>query len=116
MYLRSVAEVERRDLRLVRSDLEHVDQVGDEALNGEESVVASAAGRVQYDGQVQLTTARCVSTTPLISSHPISIICLEWLCSDWSQPRRTGSDPVCRGCDQSQHTQFGRNEVSCLYK
>jgi len=35
------------------------------------------------------------------------------VCCDWSQPRRTGSlysarvyDPVCRGCDQSQRTQF----------
>jgi len=60
-HLGRVAEVQRRHLRLVRTDLERVDQVADEALYGEESVVTSASGRVENDRQVDLTAAGCVN-------------------------------------------------------
>ena len=52
----------------------------------------------------------------LISSYPTSFH-LNWVVHcDWLQPlrelgRALWSDPVCRGCDRSQRTQFRRNEV-----
>jgi len=53
--------------------------------------------------------------THLISSDLDNFIePLNRTCDDWSHgdsDRAPWSDPVCRGCDQSQCAQFGWNEV-----
>ena len=89
-------------------------------MSGHPSFSLSQTDILSQRLKLSSNSQRHVDATPkyLVRLHFRPTVRLRWtrrsrtVADDWWNVHDTAYDPVCRGCDQSQCTQFGRNEVS----